>query len=274
MISVPLPENERLLDLLAMQATEGLSRGENAELEALLRAHNHVDRDELMATAVLTQLALLGQDKAALHKAPLRVRAKLITDAARRFDMRSNPSLAEVTDRAHAETTRPWRWLGPQMAGWYAAAALLVAIIFYQPLLTSAPVSIQAPPAEQRAALLTQAGDVITASWSPSNQQELSGVTGDVVWSNAQQTGFLRLLGMPANDPRVQQYQLWIVDPTRHQHPVDGGVFDIESSRGEAIVRIEAKLPVSQPKVFAITREQPGGVVVSAGPLLVVAKVP
>lgn len=269
----PLPENERLLDLLVMQATEGLSRDENAELEALLSAHDHIHRDEFMPTTVLAQLALLGRDKPALHKAPLRVRAKLIADAARYFDMRSNPSLVKVTDRPRAETARPWRWLGSQMTGWYATAGLLVAIISYQLLLISAPVSAQTPLAEQRA-LLTQTNDIITASWSSSDQRELAGVTGDVVWSSAQQTGFLRLIGMPANDPRVQQYQLWIVDPTRDQHPVDGGVFDIESPAGEVIMRIEAKLPVRQPKVFAITREQPGGVVVSAGPLLVVAKVP
>ena len=76
---------------------------------------------------------------------------------------------------------------------------------------------------------------------------------------------------MPANDPGQSQYQLWIVDPDRSAQPVDGGVFDIPSGTKEVIIPIDAKLDVSKPQAFAITLEKPGGVVVSAGPLLVVA---
>ena len=97
------------------------------------------------------------------------------------------------------------------------------------------------------------------------------GVTGDVVWSQSQQQGYLRLANMPVNDPARIQYQLWIVDPERDsKHPVDGGVFNV-SSTGEVIIPIQAKLRIRSPRAFAITAEQPGGVVVSAGPLLVVA---
>jgi phosphotransferase system IIA component len=52
---------------------------------------------------------------------------------------------------------------------------------------------------------------------------------------------------------------------------VDGGVFDIQASNGEVIIPINAKLAVNKPTAFAITLEKTGGVVVSAGPLLVVA---
>ena len=81
----------------------------------------------------------------------------------------------------------------------------------------------------------------------------------------------MRLTGMPANDPATSQYQLWIVDSDRDVNPVDGGVFDIPPGGGEFVIPIDAKLRVSGPEAFAITREKPGGVVVSAGPLLVVA---
>ena len=53
-----------------------------------------------------------------------------------------------------------------------------------------------------------------------------------------------------------------IIDPSRDEKPVDGGVFDI-ASFGESIVAIQAKLRVNKPTVFAITVEKPGGVVVS-----------
>ena len=80
----------------------------------------------------------------------------------------------------------------------------------------------------------------------------------------------MRLVGLAKNDPRAAQYQLWIIDPSRDKRPVDGGVFDITSA-GEVLVPITAKLRIDKPEGFALTREQPGGVVVSKGPLLVVA---
>ena len=79
------------------------------------------------------------------------------------------------------------------------------------------------------------------------------------------------LTGMPVNDPATSQYQLWVVDPERDGNPVDGGVFDIPPGVSTVVIPIDAKLAVNDPVAFAITREQPGGVVVSKGPLLVVA---
>ena len=79
------------------------------------------------------------------------------------------------------------------------------------------------------------------------------------------------LTGMPVNDPATSQYQLWLVDPDRDENPVDGGVFDIPADESSVVIPIDAKLAVNNPTVFAITREQPGGVVVSKGPLLVIA---
>ena len=85
---------------------------------------------------------------------------------------------------------------------------------------------------------------------------------GDVVWSLESQEGYLSFQGLPVNDPNVEQYQLWIIDPSRDKHPIDGGVFDIVSN-GTSIIPIDAKLAVVNPQAFAITVEKPGGVVVS-----------
>ena len=82
------------------------------------------------------------------------------------------------------------------------------------------------------------------------------------MWSTASQQGYMTLRGLPVNDATQEQYQLWIIDPSRDDKPVDGGVFDIAST-GESIVPIQAKLRVDKPTVFAITVEKPGGVVVS-----------
>lgn len=86
---------------------------------------------------------------------------------------------------------------------------------------------------------------------------------GEVIWSQSEQRGYMKLRGLVANDPEREQYQLWIFDGGRAQHPVDGGVFDVIAEDGESIVPVDAKLAVHQPAAFAITVERPGGVVVS-----------
>jgi anti-sigma-K factor RskA len=82
--------------------------------------------------------------------------------------------------------------------------------------------------------------------------------------------------GLANNDPTRAQYQLWIFDKTRDEKfPVDGGVFDVDSESGDVIVPIRATLPVNAPMLFAVTLEQPGGVVVSKRDrMIVTAKLP
>ncbi|MEM1098378.1 MAG: anti-sigma factor [Planctomycetota bacterium] len=97
-------------------------------------------------------------------------------------------------------------------------------------------------------------------------------VTGELAWDENAQRGTMRFVGLPPNDPKAGQYQLWIVDPTRDDVPVDGGVFDITPDPdGVAVVEFEPRLPIGNATLFAVTYEQPGGVVVSDGPLLVTA---
>ena len=114
-------------------------------------------------------------------------------------------------------------------------------------------------------------GDLPGAEESSRPQVCCDGNEVFVVWNDERQEGYMLLTGMPANDPATSQYQLWIVDPDRDENPVDGGVFDVPSGEPSVVIPIDAKLAVSNPAVFAITREQPGGVVVSKGPLLVIA---
>ncbi|SVA45455.1 uncharacterized protein METZ01_LOCUS98309, partial [marine metagenome] len=52
---------------------------------------------------------------------------------------------------------------------------------------------------------------------------------------------------------------------------VDGGIFDITRTDKAIIIPINPKLPISKAVGFAITLEQPGGVVVSSEPLLLTA---
>jgi anti-sigma-K factor RskA len=91
----------------------------------------------------------------------------------------------------------------------------------------------------------------------------LANAGGKVIWSDQLQQGYMTLSGIPANDPKQAQYQLWIVDPKRDEAPIDGGVFDIPAGGATVVIPILAKLSLTQPQAFVITLEQPGGVVKS-----------
>lgn len=179
-------------------------------------------------------------------------------------------------------------------AGWWAAAACLLLAMyawFRTPTLSSLPPSppvaeIPAPvppagpvqpipvptpaptsvptPAEERAALLAQAG-AVKLNLGATKDPAAAGVTGDVVWDPAKQRGFIRFSGLKPNDPTRRQYQIWVFDGERDpRYPVDGGLFDVPEGQSEIVVPIRALLPVHVAKAFAVTVEKPGGVVVSA----------
>ena len=93
-----------------------------------------------------------------------------------------------------------------------------------------------------RQALLSEQG-TITVAWSPGPTAYDSDVSGDVVWNNELQQGYMRFCWDATNNASLLQYQLWIIDPQRDDEPIDGGVFDINST-GEVFVPISAKLKV------------------------------
>jgi len=90
-----------------------------------------------------------------------------------------------------------------------------------------------------------------------------NGLSGEVIWNDDKQEGYMSLENLAVNDPSKNQYQLWIVDPERDELPVDGGVFDITQKDGKSIIPIRNALAINKPVAFVITLEQPGGVVKS-----------
>jgi len=147
---------------------------------------------------------------------------------------------------------------------WFAwlcvAASLLLALAMWSSQRESIA---RLDPPQQRAALLRTADDVVQVAWQAGPTPFENPVSGDIVWSTSRQQGYMRLVDVPRNDPAQLQYQLWIIDPERDEQPIDGGVFDVPHD-GEVIVPMDPKLAVISPTAFAITIEQPGGVVVSS----------
>ncbi|MGC3981082.1 MAG: anti-sigma factor [Steroidobacteraceae bacterium] len=250
-----LPNHERLLDLLAQQATEGLNTVESAELDALLAAHPDCS-NEVFDNSVAAIL-LAGSNKS--EALPAHLAAKILADVPTR----------NVTNVV-AMPQRKSLWQSAAAGWWSAAACLLVAIVGWWPRITgegAAPIAttVALTPEQQRAALVGS-GRAIQAAWSPGNDAAGNALVGDVVFDPVTQQGYLRFRGIPANDPRLEQYQLWIADASRTPpEPVDGGVFDTPQTTaiGDVIIPFTAKLPVGKPAAFVVTVEQPGGVVVS-----------
>ena len=96
-----------------------------------------------------------------------------------------------------------------------------------------------------------------------------TGLSGEVIWNDEKQEGYMSLENLAVNDPTKNQYQLWIVDPERDELPVDGGVFDITQKDGKSIIPIRNALAINKPVAFVITLEQPGGVVKSKQEIVV-----
>jgi len=261
---------EELVDLLLQRATVGLSAAEEGKLHDLLEreGYGHVEDIELAVAAAANAFALAESDVAEVS-APAHLKARLAADADRFFDQQE--TTASVTDIAAIRKSKPagGHTLRHHL-GWAAAATLAIAL-FITTRIGIEPVPSEIDPVTARAQLIEAVPTTTVIPWARPEIDEYVTVTGDVAWNDELQQGYLRLKGMPANDPAQSQYQLWIVDSDRDANPVDGGVFDIPTGGGEIIIPIDAKLRVSSPEAFAITREKPGGVVVSAGPLLVVA---
>jgi Anti-sigma-K factor rskA len=276
-----------LRELLAGEAAGELGAEEHNELETMLRDAPAANRDEFLQIAGLLQIAFLKRDAVSIQRMPESLDGRLVRQAATWIPQAAQPERRTVADLAPVRGQRPMRppdtagsaggrvWNWGAICGWAAAATLAaVFIVTGDPRLSIS--TKQARPevamATERMAFLRDASDAATVRWKGSTDGAYAGVSGDVVWSDSRQLGYLRIAGLPANDRRRAQYQLWIVAPERDTHPVDGGVFDVAGS-GESIVAIHAKLDVRAPKAFAITLEQPGGVVVSGGPMLAVAAV-
>lgn len=279
--SVQIPA--RLAELLAAEAAGSIDREERAELTTLLTQNAAPARDQMMMAASLTQLAFLKNDPPAQAALPEAMRHRLRLQAAAWHAGRQASITAPVADldlarrRRQAQagsTSNPpsARWRTQAAAGWYVAAALAVVFVAAR-LVPDAAIAPAAVTLEaQRAALVRAATDVVTVPWGASAEPGYEKARGDVVWSDARQEGYLRIAGLPVNDRTRAQYQLWVVDASRDVHPVDGGVFDITSD-GELIIPVQAKLALNRPAAFAVTLEKPGGVVVSDGPMLLVAAV-
>ncbi len=130
--------------------------------------------------------------------------------------------------------------------------------------LTIARYETPVDPAELQAnrTKLLDMPDTVRIAWAPFDlpdaPAEQRNVTGDVVWNDELETGYLRFVGLKANDPNIEQYQVWVIDERGLEQKVSGGVFNATAD-GEVIVPIQPGIDVRRVALFAITIEEPGG---------------
>ena len=262
---------ERLFELLCQRAIEGLSPGETGELRVLLKAHPQVDPDGFDEAAAWVELACLKIESHMPAELQARISEQGAAALAGRAGTATSPRDKVVAMDAHRATRRS------AAPAWLAAAAsIVIAFTLWMrgPEVREVPVEVErivevapeVPPPELRLANLEQhGGELVRSSWQLTDDYAALSVAGDVVWSPQRQEGYMVFRGLPVNDPAQNQYQLWIFDATRDEtFPVDGGVFDMPADASEVVVPISAGVPVREATLFAITREQSGGVVVSS----------
>ncbi len=267
---------EKMLELLADQTAFGLTQEEALEVEMLLREFPEWENDNSFEIAA-TAISLANLDTS--EPMPAHLRAKILAESEKYF---AKEEIAETEDLQPTFSFAPKRsifdWLG-----WAFAAAFLVALgvnvwTTRNQEIVQNPPNIQTPTPEltatQKRERLLASADKIQLNLSPPTPDALA-VTGDVVWDNAKQEGYVRFQNLPTIDASKESYQVWIIDETRDANfPVDGGVFKV-NAQGEIIVPITAKLKIGKPKMFAVTKEKsPEGVVKSdLKGLMAIAKV-
>ena len=253
-MSAMMDPNDRLLNLLSDHATQGLTADEQQELDRLLAETNMKDESERFEiSAAAIDIASNPYDVDA--ELPAAIRDKVLMGAGEFFhDSTPSPSSVE-TNRPSMELPTSNHWRFREALGWLVAAACLLLGIW---LSNIAPKPVDPVAYKFSMADVNSAPDRVAADWVGVHAKD---VTGEVVWSDEQQQGYMVFRGLPANDPTVEQYQLWIFDNDVAQEvPTDGGVFDIVKKDGTSTVLFKPTHPVEKGVQFAVTIEPPGGV--------------
>lgn len=176
---------------------------------------------------------------------------------ARSDDLRGPIPITSGRQQAAQRRSGQWSRL------WAIAATLALAVVVGSRAWSSGSAPTQATT-DAKLAALRAVGDVVEWAWSAGPDATGQAVTGSVVWSASRQEGYMCFKGLASNDPRAEQYQLWIFDARRDErYPVHGGVFDAPRGSGELVVPIDPRLRVEDLAAFVVTVERPGGVWVS-----------
>lgn len=271
-------EKVRLLELLSDREIFGLDEAEASELAKLEKDFPEFEAAQIADSLEFSAMAVSLANLDTSEPLPAHLRAKIIADSEKYFadeEKKTETQDFQPTFEFEPKRSSIFGWLG------WAFAAMFLVTLGVNIWMTRNQETVQNPPpiqtptpemtiAQKREQLLASANK-IQLNWAQP-KPEIPAVTGDVVWDNAKQEGYIRFQNLPALDASKETYQLWIGDENQ-KHPVDGGIFNVNAN-GEVIIPIKAALKISKPVLFAVTKEKAGGVVVSDQKgLMAIAKV-
>ena len=254
-----MTSDDRLRELAAGYAIGDLTNAEMLEITSFNQTEFNAMAEKMDEAA--TRAFLTFQRVLPAETMPDDLSLRLQSMAQGFLKKSASPLETEVSQESFDKViVAPSSLSGREIAAWLCvAASIALTLIAWLPGRGERDISMVA----KRDQLIASSNDLVRLPWtSNSADYPADSPLGEVVWSTSAQQGYMTFTRLAKNDPTKEQYQLWIIDPSRDEKPVDGGVFDIVSG-SETIVPINAKLRVDKPAVFAITVEKPGGVVVS-----------
>lgn len=267
-------------DLLLLRATDGLDGNQQKQFEQFVAEHpnrNHIESEIEKFELTVAAVDLSFQEEESDAALPDGLREKLLSGANRYWEEeRSARSFASPT-AGDVNVVAPKSRSGfstREAMAWLTAAAAVVLLLtglnpFAQPTESANGDTNEPVPVVEPLSIEERYEDFVSNNLDEGPAAfnwEVQGAfkeKGNITWSDSLQKGFMVFNGLRPNDPSSSQYQLWIFDKKRNvEFPVDGGVFDV-AENGKTIVEIDARVPVTEATMFAITEEDPGGVVVS-----------
>lgn len=237
--------------LLADRALQGADAAEEAGLNCLLQHYPELNAESFELTVAALDLAYASE---AEEPMPAGLMNRLQVQASSMsFEPKKLTSASAVI--TPAPTPSPVRRGGSAPSALTWAGWLVAAVVLFFAVVPQQPPQLSYSQLKERGALVVQGGN------GPHAKTPLQ---GEFVWDSNTQQGFMKLSGFDVNDPKEKQYQLWIFDERKftEKTPIDGGVFDVKDKK-EVLIPIKPNIKVSKSALFAITVEQPGGVIVS-----------
>ena len=271
---------ERMDELLADRAAQGLSAAEEAELEAHY-AQLGVSGDESLDRAAAVGALVFARGEQRALPAGLR---GLIQERAARFGRAMRGETLGTLDGGGvvgAASARPPRaFRGASVwTGWLAAAACLGVAVWMSRVvpvqLKAFDVPVVVAEAEANNAkygnspvgiydrLMGSGRDDVVAINARNTIDDDREVQGQLVVDPVTNETLIRLTGLPATGDSDMRYQVWVQDAGREgSQPISAGLVELPYAGASYVIKVAPTVPVIRATGFSITREGRSGAVV------------
>ena len=192
-------KQERLIDLLALKSTQKLSIDEQRELNNLLDLYPEYTEDYFHEMTALAQISFYTQDNFNNEALPKQMRKRILHAY--------KTELGQSTLMDFINHYMRVFFYKPQYA-WTLTVLMTIGLSFSMIEFRNYDANFRYLPLK-RAVLENTAKDMIQFPWH-SRSTAIESISGDIIWTDQGQKGFIKITGLPMNDPIQNQYQVWI----------------------------------------------------------------